>query len=227
MRMQRKLFRIERMFPDSREKSSSAMNARTAAHASPASTASGRIPPSKMPEEPAMQELGRELDEIYAMIAHSKRELASFYEHSGDGPRVTRATSALGAAIDGMEKSTQQILKAAETIDEGARALHASLKNDYNRGLAQDIADHVVRIYEACNYQDLAGQHISKAMETLKFVEQHVDKMIALWGDVDTERVPAPMQNLPTGRALANGPMIAGDEGHIDQIKVDSLFDRF
>ncbi|HSP50958.1 MAG TPA: hypothetical protein VLN61_12445 [Pseudolabrys sp.] len=35
-------------------------------------------------------------------------------------------------------------------IDESARALAATLKDDYKRGLTQEIQEHVVKIYEAC-----------------------------------------------------------------------------
>ena len=95
-------------------------------------------------------------------------------------PRMTRATDELGAAVDGMEKAAQKILKCSEAIDENARTLAATLKTDYERGLAQDIQEQMMRIYEACNFQDLAGQRIGKVIATLQTVEEHVARMIAL-----------------------------------------------
>ena len=91
---------------------------------------------------------------------------------------MTRAAGELGAAIDGMEKATQKILKSTEVIDESARTLAAALKTDYERGLAQDIQDQVVQIYEACNFQDLAGQRIGKVIETLTMIEDTVAAML-------------------------------------------------
>ncbi len=59
----------------------------------------------------------------------------------------------------------------AEVVDDSAKALTATLKDDYKRGLAQDIQDHVVQIYEACNFQDLAGQRIGNVVATMAMLE--------------------------------------------------------
>ena len=88
---------------------------------------------------------------------------------------MARAAGELGAAVDGMEKATEKILKSAEVIDDSAKALAAALKTDYERGLAQDIQEHVVQIYEACNFQDLGGQRIGNVIETLTTIEDQVD----------------------------------------------------
>ena len=77
-----------------------------------------------------------------------------------------------------MEKATQTILHEAEGIDECARALGSTLKTDYERGLAQDIQEHTVKIYEACNFQDLAGQRIAKVIATLDLVEEQLSAML-------------------------------------------------
>src|ERR1044071_1759152 len=65
-----------------------------------------------------------ELAAVREAIASSERELAE-----------------LGAASGGMDEATQKILHATEVIDESARALQASLQNDYNRGLAQEVLE--------------------------------------------------------------------------------------
>ena len=51
---------------------------------------------------------------------------------SATEPRMTRAAYELGAAIDGMEKAAQKILKCSEAIDENARTLAATLKTGYS-----------------------------------------------------------------------------------------------
>src|SRR5450830_796701 len=104
-----------------------------------------------------VQSLKRELALLHDAVARNKRELAVLI---GDGRerRMAHAAGKLGAAVEGMEKATEKILKSTEVIDESARALAATLKDDYKRGLAQEIQEHVVKIYEACNFQDLRGQ---------------------------------------------------------------------
>lgn len=151
-----------------------------------------------------------ELATIRDAIARSERELAALRR----GVPAPRLQQELGAAISGMDEATQKILHATEAIDESARALHASLQNDYNRGLAQEVLEQAVRIYEACNFQDLAGQRINKAISALKQVEQQLDRLSDIWGKVDH----APAAN------LINGPKLDEDTGHANQIDIDRMF---
>jgi chemotaxis protein CheZ len=114
--------------------------------------------------------LARELAAIQSAILHNMHEL-SVLINDGKDRRMARAAGELGAAVESMETATQNILASAEVIDDCARALASALSDGYQRGLAQDVQDHVVRIHEACNFQDLAGQHIGKVIATLVMVE--------------------------------------------------------
>jgi chemotaxis protein CheZ len=153
-----------------------------------------------------------ELAAVRDAIARSERELAELRR----GVPAPRLQHELGAAIGGMDEATQKILHATEVIDESARALQASLQNDYNRGLAQEVLEQTLRIYEACNFQDVAGQRISKAITALKHVEQQIDRLSDIWGKVE---------QAPTTK-LINGPKLAGDAGHADQRQIDQMFAR-
>jgi len=82
--------------------------------------------------------------------------------------------------------------------------------------VAADILEHVVKIFEACNFQDLAGQRINKAIAALKLVEQQLDRLSAIWGKVD---------HAPTAK-LINGPKLDKDGGHADQDEIDQMFAR-
>jgi chemotaxis protein CheZ len=119
-----------------------------------------------------------------------------------------------------MEKATVKILKSTEVIDESARALAASLKNDYERGLTQDIQDHVVHIYEACNFQDLGGQRIGNVIATLTMIE---DKVAGMIERCKVQPADAPVAK-PAVPGLINGPRLDGASGHTNQSDIDSMF---
>jgi len=89
------------------------------------------------------------------------------------GTETARASRELAAIVGSTEQATQSILQAAEEIDQAANALSASVKGSHDQGLAHDVQDRVVQIFEACNFQDLTGQRVSHVLETLKFVEEH------------------------------------------------------
>jgi chemotaxis protein CheZ len=95
------------------------------------------------------------------------------------------------------------------------------LSNDYHHGLAQDVQDHVVRIYEACNFQDLAGQRIGKVITTLIMVEERLIAMIARYSGTGNQPAEA---TKPSSETLVNGPRLDGATGHASQRDIDAMF---
>lgn len=212
--MQRKVFRVERMF-------GGRAAARPMGIAAEDKVAEPEAPPAHAERPDAdgtVQSLKRELALLHDAIAHNKRELAVLI---GDGRErhMAHAAGKLGAAVEGMEKATEKILKSTEVIDDSARALAATLKDDYKRGLAQEIQDHVVKIYEACNFQDLSGQRIGHVIETLNKIEDQVEAML----DRHNGRLGEAPAAKP-GHTLLNGPRLDGDSGHTNQLAIDEMF---
>ena len=169
----------------------------------------------------ALQSLKRELALIRDTIARNTRELGTLID-DGKQRRMARAADELRASVDGMDHATQKILTSVELIDDGAKALASSLKNDYERGLAQDIQDHVVNIYEACNFQDLAGQRISNVIGIMTMVEDQIAAMIERCNTV-TGASPGSAK-APPARELLNGPKLDDDAGHASQGDIDKMF---
>jgi len=149
--------------------------------------------------------------------------LAGGEDGNGDDSEIgavplTRIANELLAVTTGTEQATQKILAAAEEIDQLANNLSAALKGKIEQGLAQDIQDLVVRIFEACNFQDLIGQRVSKVMTTLKFVEDHITSVLDEIKNMST---------LPASEAAQylHGPRLEEDSGHVSQTDVDAIFD--
>ncbi len=212
--MQRKVFRVERMFGDRRARAQ-AEGARDAIDRLEALHALGNT------RGLSGDALMRELESTRAAIARNRAELVRLI---GDGKsrHMTRAAGELGAAVEGMEKATHKILQAAETIDDSAKSLGAALKTEFARGLAQDIQDHTMLIYEACNFQDLAGQRIGKVIGLLNEVEEQLATMLAHDGGLAGPSEAAPVA--PAENGLINGPKLDGDAGHASQRDIDALF---
>jgi chemotaxis protein CheZ len=131
---------------------------------------------------------------------------------SGRAP-TTRIAHELEAVSRDSEVATQKILAAAEDIDQAADNLAAALKDGIDRGLAQDIRDRVLQIFEACNFQDLTSQRVTKVMTALREIEAEIAGALA---DI-----------APGGAAPAvQGPRLESDHGHASQRDIDVLFDR-
>ena len=69
--------------------------------------------------------------------------------------------------------------------------------------LAVHIADNVLRIFEACNFQDMIGQRVAKVMKTL------TQKDAAMAADAGPD---------------LHGPRLDSDKGHLSQSEIDAMF---
>ena len=173
------------------------------------------------------EKLKVELDLIHDAISRTKREIAVLHGKSFDGQEMAKVNGELGAVVGGTEQATQQILEAAESIDQAASALSKVNSPEQQKILSEEIQERVISIFEACNFQDLTGQRITKVMTTMRFIEQHINAMMEIWGGVDAIRAHAPpIVDTREGDArLLNGPKLDGDVGHASQDDIDALFD--
>jgi len=173
------------------------------------------------------EKLKVELDLIYDAINRTKREIAVLHGKSFNGEEMAKVNGELGAVVGGTEEATQQILEAAESIDQAASALSKVTSPDQHKILSEEIQERVVSIFEACNFQDLTGQRISKVMTTMKFIENHITVMMDIWGGVDAIKAHAPpiVDDRDDDAKLLNGPKLDGDAGHASQNDIDALFD--
>ena len=172
------------------------------------------------------EKLKVELDLIHDAINRTKQEIAVLHGKSFSGDEMAKVTGELGAVVGGTEEATQQILEAAEAIDEAAGALAKTQSADQQARLSQDIQDRVITIFEACNFQDLTGQRINKVMTTMKFIEHHINAMMDIWGGVDAIKAHAPavIDERVGDARLLNGPKAVGEDGHVSQNDIDALF---
>jgi len=173
------------------------------------------------------EKLKVELDLIYDAINRTKREIAVLHGKSFSGEEMARVNGELGAVVGGTEEATQQILEAAESIDQSASALTKVNSPDQQKLLTEEIQEKVVSIFEACNFQDLTGQRIKKVMTTMKFIENHITVMMDIWGGVDAIKAHAPpiVDTREGDDKLLNGPKLDDDPGHASQDDIDALFD--
>ncbi|WP_244627459.1 protein phosphatase CheZ [Microvirga tunisiensis] len=167
-----------------------------------------------------------ELDSIYEAISRTKREIATLRYAGAQGQEITRVTDELGAIVLGTETATNSILAAAEKIDDLSSNLSSRLSGG-DQEIAREILDHVISLFEACNFQDITGQRIRKVVNAMRFVEERVHHMIDIWGGLESFKdVETLDDSKPRGEAaLLNGPALASDKGVTSQDAIDALFD--
>ncbi len=91
--------------------------------------------------------------------------------------------------------------------------------------------DAATRIYEACGFQDITGQRVTKVVKTLKDIEERIDALVAAFGS-EIEKVKAEQpepeekeEKKDSDEDLLHGPQLAKDAK--SQAEVDALLARF
>ena len=163
--------------------------------------------PSKGPQRASVERLAAALNLIHDALRGTP------HGRLVDLTPMTHIAHELEAVSKGSEAATQKILAAAEDIDQVADNLTAALKDEIDRGLAQDIRDRVVQIFEACNFQDLTSQRVAKVMAALKGIEAEITRALA---------AITPARAAPA----MHGPRLESDSGHASQRDIDLMFDR-
>ncbi len=162
----------------------------------------------------------KECRELSEYIHNARKEIASISpveEEDGDtSDRLPRAGMELDAIVQATEDATNTIMEAAEEImgaDPSDMDAYQNLTNDA-----------VMRIFEACSFQDITGQRVSKVVHTLHHIEARVEELSTLLGVSEKdilESKKAEQEGKTAEEDLLRGPALAG-EG-IDQSSVDAL----
>jgi chemotaxis protein CheZ len=167
--------------------------------------------------------LYEELRQLKHAIDQMRLQIAALRHESAPPAPWEKATGELDAVVQATEDATQNILEAAETID-------ALLQQLPGTGVAAEpvekIADQIIRIFEACNFQDITGQRINKVVSAMKFIETKVERMIEILGGQDALKGIEPVveEHHDADAKLLEGPQLDPDN-QISQNDIDRFFD--
>ncbi len=168
-----------------------------------------------------------EIADISGRIKATKVEMAAIrHPLAGGEDKFQQASQELSAVVSATEAATNTIMACAEELDEVMSELKSSMPEGYQRDRVNDMADVIVRIYEACNFQDLTGQRITKVVRAMAFIEERVDAMMGLWNKREFEAMPLPPSVTKKDENLdLHGPAeFTPDSGNISQADIDALF---
>ncbi len=167
-----------------------------------------------------MAKLYDELDQLAKQIEAMRSDLSHMRSDDIHRKDIPAATDELDAVVLETKKATDQILSACEKIEKLAESSEGELQNT--------LVDCVTHIYEACGFQDITGQRITKVVRTLKAIESKVTEILKTLGaaGADGHHVAKSAPPAPTGdKALLNGPQLTGKASSQDDI--DALLASF
>lgn len=175
---------------------------------------------------PDIDRIRLDLADMAEAISRTKQEIAQMKLETEHGGRFADASHELDAIVSQTETATNEILLAAEGIQEAAWTLREAGAADE---LCGKLDDHATEIYTACSFQDLTGQRTRKVVTVLRYLESRIHAMMSIWGidaAEDVEEVAAGAEPHHPGDArpdahLLNGPQLHGRG--IEQSAVDDL----
>ena len=155
-----------------------------------------------------------EVEELAGTIATARAEVAALKMDDITASHIPLATDELDAIVAHTAAATDAILESCETLDRLGEALDGAA--------AAQLQEATTRIYEACGFQDLTGQRITKVVAALKALDAKVVGIIAAFGGRRAEQ-PAAAPAPATG--LENGPQLPRNA--MGQSDIDKLLARF
>lgn len=178
------------------------------------------------PDSKESLEVRVEIAQMVRMIGRAKLEIASIQHPMAEDDRMLAAAGELDAIVAATEPSTQDILAASERIESIIREIAGTYHADEDLVAMTDrVANETIRIFEACNVQDITGRRITKVIKILRYIEERIRSMINIWGaEALTEVSISGRETVEADKAPRNGPQL-GNQG-ITRDEINARFDR-
>ena len=163
-----------------------------------------------------------EFTAIAAEITSMKQEIAALCPTDMRNNSIPDAGRELDAVVDATETATNTIMGAAEEImgaDPSDPDAYSTLVNDK-----------IIEIFEACSFQDITGQRISKVVRTLNLIDERVSGFIERLKvqDLDVPEMEETDEERRRRELILHGPQHSGegvDQNDVDQMLNDMDFD--
>jgi chemotaxis protein CheZ len=167
-------------------------------------------------------QLYREVEALGEYIHSARQEILGARPSDIREQHIPMATDELDAVVQATADATGVILSAMEEIEKLAPTLPEAARGP--------MGEVVVRVYEACSFQDITGQRISKVIRTLRHIEGKVDALLAIFGaDLGGGEVPPPPPEpavVDEHAKLLNGPALPAS-GANTQADIDAILASF
>ncbi|HJP20498.1 MAG: protein phosphatase CheZ [Alphaproteobacteria bacterium] len=149
-------------------------------------------------------------------ISQTRTEIVRLRADKIKSEKIPKAGKELDAIVRSTEEATDTIMGAAEEImgaDTADAEAYQTLVNDA-----------CMRIFEACSFQDLTGQRITKVVKTFTYIEDRISTLLEAHGDLLPAAGDDEADETVTvdGGTVLDGPQMEG--GGVSQDDVDAMF---
>ncbi|HER26287.1 MAG TPA: chemotaxis protein CheZ [Rhodospirillales bacterium] len=168
-------------------------------------------------------DLFAELGKLARYIQDARKEIVALQPHEVKDKFLPSASDELDAIVGATADATNAIMDATEIIEDVMGGLKGKR--------ADQLMEATTAIYEACTFQDITGQRITRVVATLQDIETKVDGLLSAFGTGNgkarkTRAKPKKPGKIEiTDADLLNGPQDAGTAS--TQAEIDALLASF
>jgi chemotaxis regulatin CheY-phosphate phosphatase CheZ len=172
--------------------------------------------------------LKRELIGLFDHIQRIRREIASIRRPGapGEDDHFTKMSDELDAIVQATEQATDTIMENVEHMEDVVNEVKGLVAGNAEAVAKLDaFPDYTGAIFEACAFQDITGQRITKVVTSLQYIEHRVNTLINMWGPdklADETPVKDPADDGDEYKKYLNGPQLTGHG--VSQADVDAMF---
>lgn len=176
-----------------------------------------------MSPEIEAQKLKAELAGLFHYVERVREEIAAISRPADDDYQFESMGEQLDAIVKATEKATNTIMEATEKSLGAVDELRKTVSDPAQNALLDQIAGDGNEILEACSFQDITGQRVSKVVKSVTYVEERVNALISVWGKDELAKVEVEGEEKSDDEKLLAGPQMEGQG--LDQAAIDALFD--
>jgi len=176
------------------------------------------------PENLNSDALHHELEGLLKYINRVREEIATISRPADEEHHFESMADQLDAVIKATDDASHTIMGCAEKNDETVDTLRKSLKDPAQLKLLDTISNNSMDIIQACSFQDLTSQRVTKVARSISYVEERVQALASVWGKDELDKVEVKGSDKTEDEKLLNGPAL-DPTASIDQAAIDALFD--
>jgi chemotaxis protein CheZ len=167
-----------------------------------------------------------ELRSLADFIDQVRSDVAALRPDEVKDEYIPSAADELDAIVDATAGATNTIMDSAEQIE--------ALVDHFDAEDREKVMDATTQIFEACGFQDITGQRITKVVKALKGIEDRIDALVQAFGEeIERYKAERGAQNAEAAAAddaplsdedLLHGPQLkknANTQAEIDALLAD------
>ncbi len=177
-----------------------------------------------MPPAGEAEQLKQELIGLFQYIQRVRQEIAAINRPADEQVGFGSMGDQLDAIVQATEEATETIMGAMEKNDEAVAELRKTVTGPEQVAQLDKIEANGQEVFQACSFQDITGQRVTKVVKSVTYVEDRVNALIEIWGKDELDKVEVEAEEKTEDEKLLHGPKLEKEKS-FSQAEIDALFD--